>query len=149
MHRQGGLADTGGSRDSGDDHVGSARRHYRGQQRIQPAEFVVRPVKSGIRVRQLRWQRQSGRSGRAWRGLRRCRPRAVPDRGQDLLVEPLKRCRGLDTEFSPEPAACVSECRQSIRLTAGPVKRHHEQAMQPLAQRVLVIRYRSSVIRSE
>ena len=52
-------------------------------------------------------------------------------------MELLERGRGLDAEFVVQAAACVPECRQRVGLAAGSVQRQHEQAVQPLAQRVL------------
>ena len=52
-------------------------------------------------------------------------------------MKPLKRLRGLDAEFFAQQAACVSEGSQRVGLTAGSVQRQHEQAVQPLPQRVL------------
>ena len=52
-------------------------------------------------------------------------------------MQPLQRCRGLDTEFFVQTTPRLPEGSQRVCLTAGPVQGQHEQAMQPLPQRVL------------
>ena len=52
-------------------------------------------------------------------------------------MELLKRFRGLDAEFFVQLAPRVQEGGQRIRLAAGPVQGQHEQAVQPLPQRMI------------
>ena len=52
-------------------------------------------------------------------------------------MELLKRGPRLDAEFIVQMASCVPENGQRVCLAADSVQRQHEQAVQPLAQRVL------------
>ena len=52
-------------------------------------------------------------------------------------MKPLQRLGGLDAEFFAQQAPRVQEGGQRVGLTAGAVQRQHEQAVQPLPQRML------------
>ena len=141
MHRQGRLADTGGPGDRGDHHRATDVAVVAGHQGVQPIQFGSTSDEIRHPVRQL------GRCGRPVLGfgfqaagrdtVGGHRRRQARVHGQDPLVELLQLGRRLDAEFVDEVLVGVPEGGQGLPLAPGSVQRQHEQATQPLPQRVV------------
>jgi hypothetical protein len=111
---------------------------------IQPRELGFTAGETGPPVWQLGRNQQwagnrhvGGHSRRARKPARACRHARQRRSSQDVAVKPLYLGPGLDAELFDQKAAGVGEQRQSFSLPAAHVQSQHQQAAEPLAQRMI------------